>query len=213
LTALAHGHANRGAAHYYDIRDARFNVERLAKTGHASALAAMFIYLNRTGYNGLFRLNAQGEFNVPAGRYPKPRICDTDNLQRVSIALRQPSVTLERQPFERVMDDARAGDFIYFDPPYAPLTRTARFTAYTAEGFTRQDQQTLRQMIVGLAARGCSVVLSNSTAPEMVELYGRDKDVAAAGLRCHTVPARRAINSNARGRGTVNEYIITNVVP
>jgi DNA adenine methylase len=212
LSALAQGHAKRGAAHYYEVRDKRFNVGRQGAARHAPSFAAMFIYLNRTGYNGLFRLNAHGEFNVPVGRYPKPRICDTDNLRRVSLALGQPSIALERQRFDRVMDEARAGDFVYFDPPYAPLTRTARFTSYTAEGFTRDDQQKLRQIVIGLATRGCSVVLSNSTAPEIVELYERDQNVAAAGLRCHTVPARRAINSNGKRRGAVNEYVITNVV-
>ena len=211
LSVLAEGHARGGSAHYYDVRDTRFNPNRRGIVRYTPALAAMFIYLNRTGYNGLFRVNADGEFNVPAGRYPKPKICDADNLRRVSSALRHPSIALERQPFARVLDDARAGDFIYFDPPYAPLTRTAKFTSYTAEGFTHDDQQALREMMIVLARRGCSVVLSNSTAPEIVELYGNDKDVSAAGLRCHTVPARRAINSNAAGRGMVNEYVITNV--
>jgi DNA adenine methylase len=211
LSLLADGHARGGSAHYYDVRDMRFNPKRRGVVRYTPELAAMFIYLNRTGYNGLFRLNADGEFNVPAGRYPKPKICDADNLRRVSSALRHRSITIERQPFARVMDDARAGDFIYFDPPYAPLTRTAKFTSYTAEGFTRDDQRTLRQMMIVLAKRGCAVVLSNSTAPEIIELYESDRDVAAAGVRCHTVAARRAINSNATRRGVVNEYVITNV--
>ena len=91
----------------------------------------MFIYLNRTGYNGLFRLNSDGEFNVPAGRYAKPRICDEANLRRVATALARPGVTLDRARFDRVVDSAAAGDFLYFDPPYAPLSKTARFTSYT----------------------------------------------------------------------------------
>jgi len=211
LSVLAEAHAASGAEHYYEVRDKRFNPERRRAAGYTPALAAMFIYLNRTGYNGLFRLNAAGEFNVPAGRYPNPKVCDADNLRGVSAALRCPSVTLRRQPFACLMDEAQAGDFIYFDPPYAPLTRTAKFTSYTAEGFTHRDQETLRRMLIALAKRGCSVVLSNSTAPEIVELYGRDKDVASAGLRCFTVPARRAINSNGARRGAVSEYVITNV--
>jgi DNA adenine methylase len=211
LSVLADAHAASAADHYYDVRDKRFNPERRRAAGYTPALAAMFIYLNRTGYNGLFRLNAAGEFNVPAGRYPNPRICDADNLRGVSAALRCQSIELRHQPFACLMDEARAGDFIYFDPPYAPLTRTAKFTSYTAEGFTHRDQETLRGMMIALAKRGCSVVLSNSTAPEIVALYASDKDVASAGLRCFTVPARRAINSNAARRGTVNEYVITNV--
>lgn len=212
LSQLADAHGASGTEHYYDVRDNRFNPERRRAGAYTPALAAMFIYLNRTGYNGLFRLNAAGAFNVPAGRYPNPRICDAEHLRGVSAALRCHSITLQHQPFSCVMDDARAGDFIYFDPPYAPLTRTAKFTSYTAEGFTHRDQETLRGMMIALAKRGCHVVLSNSTAPEIVELYGRDEDVASAGLRCFTVPARRAINSNAARRGTVNEYVITNVI-
>jgi DNA adenine methylase len=212
LSALAEAHAASGARHYYDVRDKRFNPERRRAGGYTPALAAMFIYLNRTGYNGLFRLNAAGEFNVPAGRYPNPRICDAENLRGVSAALRCHAITLRRQPFACLMDEARAGDFIYLDPPYAPLTRTAKFTSYTAEGFTHRDQELLRGTMIALAERGCYVVLSNSTAPEIVELYDRDKEVASAGLRCVTVPARRAINSNAARRGTVNEYVITNVI-
>jgi DNA adenine methylase len=211
LSVLADAHAASGAGHYYEVRDKCFNPARRRAAGYTPALAAMFIYLNRTGYNGLFRLNAAGEFNVPAGRYPNPKVCDADNLRGVSEALRCQSVGLRRQPFACLMDEARPGDFIYFDPPYAPLTRTAKFTSYTAEGFTNRDQETLRAMMIALAKRGCSVVLSNSTAPEIVKLYARDEGVASAGLRCFTVPARRAINSNAARRGTVNEYVITNV--
>jgi DNA adenine methylase len=212
LSVLAEAHAVAGSAHYYEVRDKRFNPERRLGRGYTPALAAMFIYLNRTGYNGLFRLNASGEFNVPAGRYRNPKICDPGNLRRVSEALQYPTIAVRRQPYSCVTEEARRGDFIYFDPPYAPLTRTANFTSYTAEGFTHQDQQKLHDMIIGLAKLGCHVVLSNSTAPEIVELYSRDKDVASAGLRCVTVPARRAINSNAARRGTVSEYVITNVM-
>jgi DNA adenine methylase len=211
LDVLAHAHARAGSSHYYDVRDKRFNPARQQARGYTPALAAMFIYLNRTGYNGLFRLNADGAFNVPAGRYQNPKICDAENLRRVSAALQAPAVTLEQQPFVYVRDTARAGDFIYFDPPYAPLTRTANFTSYTAAGFAHKDQDLLRETMIDLATRGCFVVLSNSTAPEIAKLYDGDREAASAGLRCHTFPARRAINSNAARRGTVKEYFITNV--
>lgn len=217
LSRLAREHDRRGAAQYYDVRNERFNPERRAlATGangiaYTPSLAAMFIYLNRTGYNGLFRLNAAGEFNVPAGRYSAPRICDPENLRQVAAALRQPGVVLKHLPFDDTSDNARAGDFLYFDPPYAPLSSTARFTSYTAGGFSQDDQKRLRDVLRTLASRGCYVALSNSTAPEITELYSRNAAVAAAGLACHTVPARRAINSNARRRGVVEEYVITNV--
>jgi len=219
LTRLARDHERKGTDHYYEIRNNRFNKERArlrasangGELDYSPALAAMFIYLNRTGYNGLFRLNSAGEFNVPAGRYSKPRICDEENLRRVSEALARTDVRLEMRPFETVLDAAREGDFLYFDPPYAPLSKTARFTSYTADGFDLDDQTRLRDVLVRLATRGCDVVMSNSTAPEIAGLYEKSKEVAASGLRCYRVPARRSINSNAERRGTVDEYVITNV--
>jgi len=219
LSRLARDHERRGSEHYYDVRNNRFNPQRAALASavngggfrYTPALAAMFIYLNRTGYNGLFRLNAGGEFNVPAGRYPRPRICDEHLLRRVAAALSRSGVELEYSRYDRLLEGARAGDFVYFDPPYAPLSKTARFTNYTAEGFDAAEQRRLRDLIVSLARRGCHVVASNSTAPEIVELYEDTENVRVAGLKCHRVPARRAINSNAKLRGSVVEYIITNV--
>ena len=216
LSRLAHDHGRLSAALYYDVRDNRFNPQRAALSPNGSfayspALAAMFIYLNRTGYNGLFRLNADGGFNVPAGRYTAPRICDEVSVRSVARALRPPGVDIEHLRFDRAIETAKSGDFVYFDPPYAPLSKTAKFTSYTAEGFDREDQERLRDATIELSRRGCHVVMSNSTAPEITELYERNKDVKAAGLRCVRVPARRAINSNATRRGNVEEYVITNV--
>jgi DNA adenine methylase len=219
LRRLARDHEKSGSTHYYEVRNNRFNPQR-ASLGAGSngsgvtytpALAAMFIYLNRTGYNGLFRLNSDGEFNVPAGRYANPRICDEVNVHRVADAFGRPGITLEHGSFERVIDGARARDFLYFDPPYAPLSKTARFTNYTAEGFSCADHARLRDVVITLAKRGCYVVMSNSTAPEIATLYEDSNDVKAAGLRCYRIPARRAINSNASARGVVSEYVITNV--
>ena len=218
LMRLASGHARDGARHYYEVRNERFNPQRAALASapsgafqHTAGLAAMFIYLNRTGYNGLFRLNSDGEFNVPAGSYLKPRICDEANLRRVAQALARPGVTIDRARFERSLERARTGDFLYLDPPYAPLSRTARFTSYTAEGFDRGDQERLRDDVIALARRGCHVLMSNSTAPEIAALYEESQEVAAAGLRCFRIPARRAINSNGMRRGAIEEYVITNV--
>ncbi len=214
LVKLADGHARRGATHYYEIRDELFNPQRRVLASSSSfiytpALAAMLIYLNRTGYNGLFRLNASGNFNVPAGRYTSPRICDAENIRSVAAALRRSHFSLACEGFDATLQDVHKGDFVYFDPPYAPLSSTARFTSYTASGFTNADQQRLKELVVELAARGCHVLLSNSTAPEITALYGRDKAVSRAGLRSVRVPARRAINSKPGRRGTVDEYVIT----
>ena len=219
LRKLEAGYAAAPEEHYYRIRDEVFNPARAAITNgrhprperYSPELAGMLIYLNRTGYNGLFRLNSSGLFNVPRGRYKNPRICDEENLRRVCSTLSELSVKMEHASFDTVLGSARAGDFIYFDPPYAPLSTTAHFTSYTSDGFGSEDQQRLQQVMIELAKRGCHVVLSNSTAPEIAALYDGNADAERAGLRAHIVPARRAINSNASRRGHVDEYIISNV--
>jgi DNA adenine methylase len=219
LAALDEQHAAGGAACYYAVRD-RFNAMRaeLGADRHASAyvppLAAMLIYLNRTGFNGLFRLNAGGRFNVPAGRYAKPHICDARLVQAVSAAFRRPGVTLRQAIVEEAVSGARPGDFLYFDPPYAPLSATSAFGAYTADRFTPGDQRQLCATVADLAARGCHVMLSNSSAPEIVDLY-RDavRTSRGAGLALWGVPARRAINSRASSRGHVAELLLSNLAP
>ena len=219
LDRLAAAHARGGQAQYYAVRDGLFNPirDRLregdGRIAYTPQLAAMLIYLNRTGFNGLFRLNARGEFNVPAGRYDRPKIADREKLARVSQALSGAMLRLQWGGFESVLDIAAPGDFVYFDPPYAPLSRTANFTSYTALRFGAEDQGRLQQIVIALATRGCSVLLSNSTADEITVLYERNADARAAGLRAFRVPARRAINSNAARRGTVDEYLISNVGP
>lgn len=219
LRKLEAGYAAAPEEHYYRIRDEVFNPARAAITNgrhprpeaYSPELAGMLIYLNRTGYNGLFRLNSSGLFNVPRGRYKNPRICDEENLRRVSSTLSELSVKIEHLRFETVVKSARKGDFVYFDPPYAPLSATAHFTSYTSDGFDTEDQRELQRVVFELVRKGCHVVLSNSTAPEIKELY-RDNAVAERlHIKAHTVPARRAINSNASRRGHVDEYIITNV--
>lgn len=218
LRTLESGYRTRGAAHFYEVRDGEFNPAR--RLVHASAdpagaytppLAAMLIYLNRTGYNGLFRVNARGEFNVPAGRYASPRICDEGNLYAWSEALGRPGLTLRVLAFDRCLDEAGPGDFVYLDPPYAPLSGTARFTAYTAGGFGAPEQERLQRGVIALAARGASVLLSNSAAPQIRRLYAHHGPARSAGLRTTLVAARRAINSRAASRGPVREYLITNL--
>jgi DNA adenine methylase len=219
LERLAAAHARAGQAQYYAVRDEQFNPirDRLSagdgRIAYTPQLAAMLIYLNRTGFNGLFRVNARGAFNVPAGRYDRPRIADRGKLTRVADALSSPRLTLKYGSFESIEHIARPGDFVYFDPPYAPLSRTASFTSYTGSGFSAEDQQRLQRLTIVLAARGCFVLLSNSTADEIATLYERNDETRAVGLRAIRVPARRAINSNAARRGPVEEYVITNVVP
>ena len=219
LRKLATDYRKAPDEHFYRVRNDEFNPARkeimngagLRAEAYTPDLAAMFIYLNRTGYNGLFRLNSSGLFNVPCGRYRNPRICDEDNLQRVSSVLCELSVAIEHASFHAVLQSASAGDFIYFDPPYAPLSTTAQFTSYTAGGFGAKDQRELQQIVLGLVRKGCHVVLSNSTAPQVRELYRDNSEAKKLNIEAHTVPARRAINSNAARRGHIDEYIITNV--
>lgn len=219
LERLARGHARGGVEHYRRVRDRQFNPGRAAwraagaEMAHYPAeLAAMLIYLNRTGYNGLFRVNRSGGFNVPPGRYVRPRIVDAPLLRAVSAALAAPGVTVALAGFESVLERAAPGDFVYFDPPYAPVSATANFRAYTARGFGGADQERLHAVLLALARRGVTVVLSNSTAPAVVELFDR-ADARAAGLHMARVAARRAINTRADRRGTVEELVVANIAP
>jgi DNA adenine methylase len=221
LRHLADGHARGGDQHYYEVRDRHYNPLRQqlrtvagsgATPGQQQArLAAMLIYLNRTGFNGLFRVNGRGDFNVPAGRHVNPRICDEAVLTAAAAALAAAAADVHLAPFEHVLDRAERGDFLYFDPPYVPLTATARFTSYTEAGFTTNDQRRLQDVVVRLAERGCHVLLSNSSAALVRDLYERDERARRAGLRVLRVRARRAINSRGTDRGPVDELLISNV--
>jgi DNA adenine methylase len=169
----------------------------------------MFIYLNRTGFNGLFRLNRSGGFNVPAGRYADPKICDPGHIRSVARALSAPGVLLECMAFEKALTDTSEGDFIYCDPPYAPLSKTAHFAHYTAGGFGQADHRRLLAALIAGVRRGARVLLSNSSAPAMARAYSAPA-VQEAGLEVRRVSARRAINSRAALRGPVDELIVTN---
>jgi len=183
------------AVHYYAVRDADPAklplVERAART----------IFLNKTGFNGLYRVNRAGKFNVPFGRYSKPAICDEENLIACSAALS--NAELVAGDFERVAARARTGDFVYFDPPYVPLSRTAAFTAYAPGGFDLDAQARLAAFFGKLAARGVALLLSNSDVAEIRKLYAR--------YRIDTIEATRVINCKATRRGPVNELLVHHV--
>ncbi len=162
--------------------------------------AARVIYLNKTCYNGLYRENRKGQFNVPFGRYKNPTICDEPNLRAASRELQ--GVDIGRRHFSTVLDYAQPGDFVYFDPPYHPLSATANFTAYDRSGFGPDDQRQLRDVFAALGANGVRAMLSNSDTPFVRELY--------AGFRIDQVMVSRAVNSKASGRGKVAEVIVRN---
>jgi DNA adenine methylase len=167
------------------------------------SVASRFIFLNRTCFNGMYRVNSKGAFNVPFGKHTNPLICDDDNLRKVSKALQKVEIT--HQDYKNVLKKAKKGDFIYFDPPYYPISKTATFTAYTAESFLDKEQKELRDTVVELNKRGCFVMLSNSDTPFINEIYANLK-----GIRINKVQAGRAINSKGSGRGKVSEVLITN---
>jgi DNA adenine methylase len=220
LDRLAVEHAAGGRECYLKVRDERFNPMRAAwrqrgaeLDDYSAEMAAMLIYLNRTGFNGLFRQNAAGQFNVPPGRYDAPRVVNRPLLTRAANALGATGVRLEHGAFDRVAEEARAGDFVYFDPPYVPLSMTANFDRYTGRGFSRADQHRLQRLLITLARRGVQVLLSNSVAPMASSLYEGNQEVSDAGLRTYRFPARRSVNSRPDRRGLVEELVVSNIPP
>ncbi|PIE80585.1 MAG: hypothetical protein CSA11_07510 [Chloroflexi bacterium] len=181
--------------YFYEVR--AWDVSQLT----LAERAARILFLNKTCYNGLFRENAKGKFNVPFGRYKNPQICNAERLHLASAALQ--NVTLMAADFEHVLETAVADDFVYLDPPYAPLSATSRFTQYDKHGFALTDQIRLAETVDRLTARGCRVMLSNSSAPIIYELY-------AGKYRLIEMHARRNINSKGSCRGPIKELLILN---
>ena len=188
------------AEHYYEVR----NWDRAEDYFQKPPVerAARIIYLNKTCYNGLFRVNSQGQFNVPFGQYTNPNIVDEGVLRAVSAYLNNATVTIRQSDFAEAVSDAKKGDFIYFDPPYDPLSDTASFTGYDINGFGKKEQIRLKEVFDDLNQRGCKVLLSNAYTPFIRDLYQEYQQVK--------VEVARAINSNGNGRGKVNEILVMN---
>jgi len=171
--------------------------------------AARFIFLNKTCFNGLHRVNRRGEFNVPHGRYTNPRILDEPGLHAASEALRD--VELTRRDFGEALEAPQRGDFVYLDPPFEPLSKTSSFTGYTQGSFSRREQQRLKWGTDDLTARSVRVMLSNSPQDFIVGLYSADRGpLDGQRYRIESTPARRAINSRGDGRGAIDELIVMN---
>lgn len=194
---------NNSSEYYYEIRewdrngiiDNKNNVER----------AARFIYLNKTGFNGLFRVNSQNQMNTPYGRYKNPAIVNAEILTAVSEFLNDPKVEILNGDFEEAVKNAKRGDFVYFDPPYAPLVDDKKsFVGYTLNGFDAKEQERLRDLFNALTNKGVKVMLSNSSVPYIHDIYSEYKDTTIV------VPAKRSINSRSSGRGKVDEVLIMN---
>lgn len=157
--------------------------------------AAQFITLNKTCYNGLYRVNKKGIFNVPVGKYKKPLICDITNLRRVSSILNLTNARIECTGYEQILQEASSGDFIYLDPPFSPISETSNFTEYTMGSFREEDQINLAKVFKSLTKRKCKVVLSNSDSSLARELYKDFEIVTVSSLRCiNCKSARRAGN-------------------
>lgn len=169
--------------------------------GEVVERAARMIFLNKTCFNGLWRVNARGEFNVPIGSHKNPNLYDRANILAASHALHDMHVHLADQDFRDTMNQARRGDFVYIDPPYVPISATASFTSYTKEDFGAEEQRELAALFADAARRGVRLMLSNSDAPFVRNLY--------RGFKIHTVQARRAINCDGSKRGAINEVVVT----
>jgi len=199
LTQHEIGYNQAPEGYYYKLRSCynlRASCDKIER-------AAQFITLNRTGFNGLYRVNRKGEFNVPWGKYINLSICDSNNLRNVSHTLHSNKATIKACDYrEMLLENAREGDFIYLDPPYNPVSSTAYFTNYTYDGFSYNDQKKLAEIYKQLDEMKCNVMLTNSNTPLVRELY--------APFVITEVNSKRVINCNAEKREGHTDLIIRN---
>lgn len=193
LKVYASMYEKHGAPFYTHVRDVN------PDTMEAHELAAWFIFTNKTGFNGIYRVNSAGKYNVPAGKFTSPPdICDEPTLTACSAALG--GATIINCDFRAVEERAQPGDLVYFDSPYVPISATADFTKYTADGFEHRDQVALRDLARRLKKKGVSVLLSNSASPIVRELY--------AGFEIREISRKGTVSANAEGRARVAELLI-----
>ena len=194
IEILIEHRSNHNKEYYYAIRNTEItnlsNVE----------LAARFIYLNKTCFNGLYRVNSKGKFNVPIGSYKNPRIFNESEIRKAKELLQD--VELKTMPFEELINYVQKNDFVYLDPPYHPLSQTSSFTSYTRTSFTEDDQIRLAEVYRQLDKKGCHLMLSNSYSDFILDLYD--------GYRIEQVSAKRMINANGKKRGAVQEVVVLN---
>ena len=183
-------------SYYYSIRESnpRSEIEKTSR----------LIFLNRTCFNGLYRVNSRGKFNVPLGKYSNPNIVNEENLHAVSHILQSSRVSIKCRDFEAVLSDAKKGDLVYFDPPYQPVSATANFTSYTNKDFTYDDLTRLSELCLKLDSRGCKVLLSNSDSKEVADIFSKNP------WKITKIEANRSINSNSKKRTGHFELLIKN---
>lgn len=191
---------------YYIEKRERFNALK-TKENDAVENAALMIFLNKTCFNGLFRVNKKGLFNVPMGAYKNPMICDENNLRSVSKKLQ--NVTIVCGDYKKSADFIDKNTFVYFDPPYRPLTNTASFTAYTENSFSDEEQIELARFFDDMHKKGAKVVISNSD-PKNSNAEDDFFDDIYADHKIKRVEATRMINSNSKARGKIKELLISN---
>lgn len=182
-------------SYYYGVREnePKSQIEKVSR----------LLFLNRTCFNGLYRVNSRGKFNVPLGRYSNPNIVNEENLLAVNHTLRSKRIQISCRDFASVLQDAKKGDFVYFDPPYQPVSKTANFTSYTNKDFGYKDLEKLVAVSEKLSDRGCKILHSNSNSKEVRSLFSRDWKIVE-------IAANRAINSNSAKRTGQTELLIKN---
>jgi len=182
--------------YYYHVRkqEPKHQIEKVSR----------LLFLNKTCFNGLYRVNKKGQFNVPLGRYTNPNIVNKENLTAVSKILQSKKIKISCRDFEAVLGDAKKGDLVYFDPPYQPVSSTANFTSYTHRDFTEDDLERLADLGDQLNSKGCHVLLSNSNSKTVKDFFSKRH------WKISSINANRAINSNAQKRTGHKEIIIKN---
>jgi DNA adenine methylase len=183
-------------SYYYSVRESnpRSAIEKTSR----------LIFLNRTCFNGLYRVNSKGKFNVPLGKYTNPNIVNEENIRSVSHILQSNRTSIKCRDFEAVLHDAKKGDLIYFDPPYQPVSTTANFTSYTNKDFTYDDLRRLAELCLRLDSKGCKVLLSNSDSKEVADIFSEKP------WKVTKIEANRSINSNSKKRTGHFELLIRN---
>lgn len=200
IELLVEHQKNNSKDYYLELR----SVDRDDRihTMTATERAARIMYMLRVDFNGLYRVNSKNQFNVPYGRYKNPKIVDSDLILSISQYLNKNNIEILTGDFEKAVEDVGAGDFVYFDPPYIPLSETSAFTSYTHEGFSYEEQVRLRDVFRKLDKKGAYVMLSNSSSPLVEELY--------KGFNIHKVEATRTNGAKVSSRGKISEFIVTN---
>ena len=200
IKSLSKHKESNSKEYYLNLRSADRD-SRIEKMNYVER-AARIMYMLRVNFNGLYRVNSKNQFNVPYGRYKNPQIVDSDLIVSISQYLNENTIHILNGDFEEAVKDVEAGDFVYFDPPYIPLSETSSFTSYTHEGFSYEDQVRLRDTFKKLDEKGAYVMLSNSSSPLVGELY---KD-----FNIHKVSATRTNGAKSSSRGKIDEIIVTN---